>query len=172
MEYEPGLPIISLLSSKPQKMGAGFEKLSSTWPDLVVTTPSFLFKHTQHYREEMGHPLYRWWAFRDTLADPAKLVEWKHTCSSIEDDLSDKNENRSVNLDPGYLNFGLVVLGSFKYDLQKIYLGQKVYADPVLQYGEGQFKSFHWSFPDFKQPVYYRRLEKFRDHYKQLRKSQ
>ncbi|MGM0380409.1 MAG: DUF4416 family protein [bacterium] len=171
MEYEPVLPLVSILSSSPGHMRAGINKLTATWDNIVVSSPPFLFDQSDYYEEELGSPLFRWWAYRETLANPARLIDWKNTCADIEQQLSDPQGRRTVNIDPGYLNFGLVVLGSFKYDLQKIYLGNKVYADPALQFGEGQYQPFPWSFPDFKQPDYYKRLKKFRDRYKELRKS-
>ncbi len=171
MDYEPVLPVVSILSPAINKMAAGVKKLKKSWENLVVCSPPFLFDQTDYYAEEIGQPLFRWWAYRDRLANPARLVDWKHTCADIENKLSKPDGSRTVNLDPGYLNFGLVVLASFKYDLQKIYLKERVYADPVLQYGEGNFSPFPWSFPDFKKPTYYQRLKKFRTRYKQLRKT-
>ncbi len=171
MEYEPVLPLVSILSPSPRKMAAAAGRLKSSWQQLVVCAPPFPFDQTDYYAEEIGHPLFRWWGYRDSLANPARLVEWKQTCAGLEDDLRDSAGNRTVNLDPGYLNFGLVVLASFKYDLQKIYLGEKIYADPVLQFGEGSYQSFPWSFPDFKKTTYYSLLKKLRDRYKQLRKD-
>jgi hypothetical protein len=117
----------------------------------------------------MGAPLFRWWAYREDLADPSNLTDWKTTCETIEETLADPEGNRTVNIDPGYLNYGLLVLGSHKGHHQKIYLGDGVYADPVLEYVDGSYRPFHWSFPDFQDDRYYDLLEDIRGTYKYLR---
>ncbi len=171
MNYEPALPLVSLLSRRPRLTRPAFRKLSNIWPDLVVTTTPFVFAVSRYYEEELGYPLLRWWCYRKNLADPSNLPDWKQSCARIEDELRDCEGNRTVNLDPGYLNYSLVVLASFKHDQQKIYLGQSVYADPLLIYHEGKYNSFDWSFPDFKKNTYYKRLEYFRRIYKKLRRD-
>jgi hypothetical protein len=171
MEYEPCLPVISILSSRAHHLGDTIPRLTDRWTDFKLIAPPHVFDETHYYEEEMDYPLLRWWGYRDRLADPSDLVGWKSTCSDIEDQLRSGDGDRTVNIDPGYLNYGLVVLASNKYDLQKIYLGDGVYADPVLQYGDGQFQSFPWSFPDFKDDEYYATLETFREYYRRLRQD-
>lgn len=171
MGYEPCLPVISILAHRARDLSGAVSHLTDRWDQYTLIGPGFLFDETDYYGEELGYPLLRWWGFRDQLANPAELKEWKQTCSEIEDNLRDNDDNRTVNIDPGYINYGLLVLGSHKYDLQKIYLGDGVYADPVLQYGDGEFKPFPWSFPDFKQDTYYSLLEEIRDRYSEHRNS-
>ncbi|MFB6356019.1 MAG: DUF4416 family protein [bacterium] len=168
---EPCIPVISILAPAHSEGIQAMNYCQQQWEQLHITCPPYLFDQTNYYEEEIGYPLLRWWGYRDTLANPAQLVEWKKTCIQMEDNLRDSDGDRTVNLDPGYLNYGLLVLGSHKYELQKIYLGDGVYADPVLEYGEGRFQSFHWSFPDFKEDLYYPTLNKIRTQYKKLRQK-
>lgn len=169
MEPEPVLAIVSVLSRRPRLIEPAFDQLTARWPELRITAPPYLFDETRYYEEELGHPLFRWWAFRKKLANPARLVEWKHYCTEVEKDLSSASGDRSVNIDPGYLNYNRLVLASFKNDRQKIYLGERVYADPVLRYFKGQFRPFDWSFPDFKSSRYYSLFENYRENYRKLR---
>jgi hypothetical protein len=145
------------------------EKLEDRWPNFQLETPKFLFDESDYYQEEMGAPLFRWWAYRNRLANPSDLTNWKKICTSLEETLAGPEGNRTVNLDPGYLNYGLVVLASHKHHHQKIFLGDGVYADPVLEYVNGSYRPFHWSFPDFQDERYYDLLEELRRRYKQLR---
>jgi hypothetical protein len=167
----PCLPILSFLAQEQSRVEAARDQLQQRWPSLQLTDRHFPFDETDYYRDEMGDSLHRWWGYRETLANPADLVEWKKTCEDIEEQFQDDASNRTVNIDPGYLNYGLVVLGSHKPHHQKIYLGDGVYADPVLEYVEGSYRSFHWSFPDFQDDRYYSILEGFRSIYKGLRKD-
>ncbi|MFB6347559.1 MAG: DUF4416 family protein [bacterium] len=168
-DYEPCTPVISILTGSINSLEKGCRRLRNTWETFRLFGPSFLFSETNYYREEMGEPLFRWWGYRHTLADPAGLADWKTTTDGIEDELRDQDGNRSVNIDPGYLDLGLLVLGSHKNHHQKIYLGDGVYADPVLEYVDGSFRPFHWSFPDFQDNQYFSVLERFRERYKTLR---
>lgn len=169
MDYEPCLPVVSILASRTGCLPAVLNELNTTWPNLTLFAPAVVFDETQHYGEEIGYPLLRWWGYRNELGDPADLRQWKKKSREIEEQLTDSRGNRTANIDPGYLNYGLLVLGSFKYDLQKIYLGDGVYADPVLKYGEGDFQPFDWSFPDFQSTKYYPVLNELRERYRLLR---
>lgn len=162
------LLLLTILARERPAVESALEELREHWPGLRLSDQRFPFDETDYYEGEMGSPLYRWWACRETLSNPADLVDWKQTCTDIEATFADENDNRTVNLDPGYLNFGLVVLGSHKPHHQKIYLGEGVYADPVLEYVDGNYRPFHWSFPDFQDDRYYATLETYRNQYKAL----
>lgn len=170
MTVEPCLPLLSILTKDLSALKRAIRKIETSWTDFRLITPRYLFNESNYYADEMGSPIFRWWGYRDILANPAKLVDWKGTCELIEDALRDDDGNRTVNLDPGYLNYGIVVLGSHKHHHQKIYLGDDVYADPVLEYVDGSYQSFHWSFPDFRDDRYYSLLDDLRDRYSNLRK--
>lgn len=76
-----------------------------------------------------------------------------------------------VNLDVGYLDFHKLVLASAKYNGQKIYLDQGIYADPTLYFEGGQFHAFENTFPDFKSNTYHEVFLKIRNTYKAQIKS-
>lgn len=166
---EPCLPVVSLLCGSIHDLAKGAQRLTEHWPETNTLAPGFLFDESDYYDDEMGTPLFRWWSYRDTLANPSKLTDWKLTCEDIEDDLRDENGNRTVNLDPGYLNYGIIVLASHKHHHQKIYLDEGIYADPVLEYVDGGYRPFHWSFPDFQDERYYQSFEKIRSIYRHKR---
>lgn len=166
---EPCLPIVSFLASKRSFLAKSCSLLDETYNNFRLFSSSFSFHETDYYEDEMGKDLFRWWGYRHHLANPSQLMEWKKECSNIEDKLRNKKGNRSVNIDPGYLNYGLVVLGSHKYFHQKIYLGKGVYADPVLQFLNGIFRPFPWSFPDFQDDRYYEIMRELRHRYSNLR---
>ncbi len=169
MDFEPALPLISLLARRPARLPPALQRLRKRWPAITLYAPAFLFNETEYYDAEFGRPLFRWWACRPLLTDPSRLISWKKQCAEIETELTDSSGNRTVNIDVGYLNFSLVVLASFKHNRQKIYLGEGIYADPVLRYYAGDFRCFDWTFPDFQKNYYYGRLRKFREIYRNLR---
>ncbi len=87
----------------------------------------------------------------------------------MEDNLSE-NGNRKINIDVGYLDMFKVVLASFKGRSNKIYMSEGVWADMILYFEGGDYKSFKWGFPDFKSGIYDNDLKEIRTAYKvQLR---
>jgi hypothetical protein len=128
---------------------------SDAWP----------FDITDYYDGEMGSPIERIFISFLKLADPGELAGWKHITNRIETKLAVDGQ-RKVNLDIGYLDFDKLVLASAKYNGQKVYLGQGIYADPTLHYSKGQFEAYFSAFPDFKDDRYYGALLEIRERYK------
>jgi hypothetical protein len=124
----------------------------------------FGFDATGYYRDEMGKKLNRiFYAFRD-LIDPGTIVDVKLAANEIEHAFVSEG-NRTVNIDPGYLDFYKLILVSGKFLGHKIYLGKGVYADPTLYYDKG-WKPYDWGFPDFKGGTYYEFFTQVRAAYK------
>lgn len=129
----------------------------------------FPFEHTRYYNDEMGQPIFRTFLSFEGLISPGELATLKVLCNDIEKRVSTSGA-RKVNLDIGYLDFHKVILASAKYNGQKIYLDQGIYADPTLVFEGGQFKSMENTFPDFKTGDYSEVFTDIRNRYKaQLR---
>jgi len=128
-------------------------------------SPLFLFNYTDYYKTEFGSNLNRrFLSFKD-LASPEKLSETKIITNKLEEKYS-KNHKRTINIDPGYLDLDKFVLASAKHGRQKIYVGNGIYADPILEYYQKKFISFNWSFPDFKLNIYFDFFSEVRTIYK------
>lgn len=145
-------------------------KLIQNFGEIDYESPSFDFNFTDYYREEMGENIKRiFYSFKDLIM-PDKIVDIKIKTSLIEDELAIDGKRR-VNIDPGYMDYFKVVLASFKFGGQKVYLGKGVYADITLWYEKGKFKPLITCFPDFKSNIYEKVLLKIRELYKKdLRK--
>lgn len=167
----PCLPLISFLTGRPDALAQAVHRLRDPWPTLRLTAPGLPFEITDYYREEMGEGLVRWWGHRPRLADPTDLPAWKRTTRRVEEHLNDPAGNRTVNIDPGYLNYGLVVLASHKPGTHRIPIGSDVYADAELYYSHGSFDPLPWSFPDFRDGRHDPTLEDLRARYRSLREN-
>lgn len=126
------------------------------------STPFSFSSPTHYYEKEMGQELLRKFYSFKSLIDPVSLSICKTKAFEIEQRFL-KNDNRQINLDPGYIDFNKVVLASFKYASHKIHIGNQVWADLTLFYEKGRFKSFPWTFPDFREDRYYKTLFKIRE---------
>jgi len=135
-------------------------------PEALVS-PTYPFDLSDYYEREMGPGLLRTWVAFERLAPPDGLPGWKLACASVEDSLR-SGESRRVNLDPGYLDAGKLVLASFKEAPDKIYMGRGVWAHTVLRYGFGRYEAPGSSFPDFRDGRFDRFMRDARRLYKSL----
>ncbi len=149
----------SLLSEARACLGALFG------PEDFVS-PAFPFEHTDFYAAEMGAGLRRVFIAWERLVHPGVLARSKLDSDRIERTLAAPDGRRRVNIDTGTLDYQKVVLASFKYMGQKIYVGEGVWADLTLYYRKGGWAKFEWTFPDFKLGLYDRALLEIRRIYK------
>lgn len=137
-------------------------RLAAELGGIDARSEAFEFDVTDYYRQEMGPGLRRiFYAFRN-LIDPADIVDIKLGAVRIEEDMS-REGRRTVNLDPGYMDFNKFILVSAKFLAQKIYITKGVYADPTIYYDKG-WKVYDWAFPDF-------RSGRYDDFFSEVRKS-
>ncbi len=64
------------------------------------------------------------------------------------------------------MDYHKIVLASAKFGGQKIYIGKGIYADMTLWYEKGHYKSFPWTFLDFKDGLYEKVFLRIREIYK------
>jgi hypothetical protein len=128
------------------------------------------FNFTTYYEEEMGSPLFRIFYSFERLAQPDDLIEIKLMTNELEKALMTDGK-RTVNIDPGSIDYFKVVLPSAKYGGQKIYLGKGIWGDLTLVYEKGTFKPLPWAFPDFGGGAYDDILLAIRSLYKKQMKS-
>lgn len=133
--------------------------------------PAHSFDGTDYYKDEMGPDLARSIVSFEPLLAPTDIVQAKLDTAAIEEDLAEEG-GRRVNIDPGYMDYYKIVLASFKEGPQKIYLGEGVYADPILLFYEGEYAPLQWTFPDFKAGVYRDDFRAVRALYKKARREE
>ncbi len=167
---EPVKLLVAALCTGPDALAESLEGLRARRGDIDHQGPARPFKLTDYYEKEMGDGLERSILSFDRLVSPGELVDFKHECVELEASLAQSPGHRSVNLDPGYLDHGKLVLGSLKPAGQKIYLARGVYADLVGRYGQERYRPFEWTFPDFSAGLYDEELGMIRRRYlEQLR---
>jgi hypothetical protein len=162
----PVKAFIAALGADADAMAEAVEIIAQTQGAIDLRSPLYPFEHTSYYETEMGGSLQRQFFAFEPLLDPARLGGLKHLATRVEEVFSSEGRRR-VNLDPGYLDYGKLVLASYKYGGQKVCLGEGVYADVVLLYGKGCFTPFAWTFPDFADGRYQDWLLRLRRRYKE-----
>jgi len=75
-----------------------------------------------------------------------------------------------VNVDPGYVSLGKLVLASTKDHAHRLYLDRGVYGEVMLTYQQGCFRPWPWTYPDYASDGYCAMFGEIRECYKaQLR---
>ncbi|MBD3334375.1 MAG: DUF4416 family protein [Candidatus Eisenbacteria bacterium] len=162
---DPVLRVCSCLTAIPSLLPQARADLARAFGDVDLESDPFPFEGTDYYREEMGERLQRtWFVFRE-LCGPEELPDSRIATARIEEDHS-KQGKRRINLDPGYLDLGKLVLASLKGAPDKIYLGRGVWAHTCLRYRFQGFEAPDHSFPDFKDGLYSDFFSRARQHYK------
>ena len=130
----------------------------------------FNFSFTNYYEEEMGRPLYRRFVSFEALRDPAKFAAIKLFCIKAEKKLV-REGKRTINIDPGYINEGKLVLTTTKDYSHRIYVGHGIFEEVTLHYKDTNFQDFPTTYPDYKTPEYKKIFVLIREKYRQQLKS-
>jgi hypothetical protein len=161
----PAKLIVAVLYSDEDKLFRARERLIQQFGSIDFISQKFPFEVTNYYVSEMGSPIFRLFYAFEQLISPGNLASIKLTTNAIEDELAVKGQRR-VNLDSGYLDTDKFVLASAKYNGQKVYLADGIWADLTLHYEKGHFSAYPWSFPDFRSGEYEKTFLRIREIYK------
>jgi hypothetical protein len=165
-------PIAAVLYRDEEALTACLARLGEATSPLDFRGAPHPFDQTDYYAPEMGAGLSRVLVSFRALRPPTFLVAAKHAAGALEDALRVEGKRR-VNVDVGYLDLGKLVLASWKARGHKLYLGEGVWGDLTLLYGEGRWQPLEWSFPDFRTGRYDADLHAIRERYKRrLREAQ
>jgi len=134
--------------------------------EVLCESEIFDFNFSDYYAPEMGERLKKQFLVFDRLFDPSELPKWKLAAMKIEDQFKENNQRR-LNLDPGYIDSAKLVLSTSKNFDHRIYLGQGVYGDVQLRFRHGHFVINEWTYSDYKKPEHLAFFEMAREKYRE-----
>jgi len=132
----------------------------------LCESETFDFDFSDYYAAEMGENLKKRFLVFDRLFDPAELPHWKLAAIEIENRFK-HNNNRRLNLDPGYIDSAKLVLSTTKNFDHRIYLGRGVYGDVQLRYRHGHYVRNDWTYSDYQRPAHVAFFEMARQKYRE-----
>lgn len=106
------------------------------------------FSHTQYYREEFGRNLKRKFISIKRLASIEEIYKIKKISNRIEKYLSIDGK-RTVNIDPGYITLGKLVLLTTKDHGHRVYLKDGIYGESTLKFYNGSYAPWPTTYPDY-----------------------
>ena len=138
--------------------------------DLVSGDYPFSGSFSDYYDEELGgKAIRRIYSFERCIC-PSRLAAIKTLTNSFEVELSE-NGKRRINLDPGLLNHGRVILASTKYSGIRIPLSDGIYAEITLYYANRRWNDLPWTYVDFRSELVKDFLTEVRRKYLRQRKA-
>ena len=168
-EYEPVLLFMGIMSTRglPETMK---ERLEGRFGRISWISPSLPFDFTDYYVPEMGNGIERFFISFERLISPDELSSAKTFTNALELEYAEEGM-RKINLDPGTISEGNIILATTKNRAHRIAIGQHLYAEVTLMYHHKGFEAFPWTYADYRSEKVQEFLIKMRkDYFSLLRK--
>lgn len=164
------LPVVGVLFGRVDLEEVRAAVATTLYP-LALSTDVIAFDFTRYYEKEMGPNLRRvWWAAAE-LRPAGVLAQDKLMAREIEFRWRDAAGNRTVNLDPGYIDATRFVVATTKALPQAIYLRDGIYAVLELLFYAGRFRTVPWTYADYAEGARAGRFLPFRKLYLSLMRA-
>ena len=141
-------------------------RATEAWGPLALESPAFEFAETDYYEATMGPGLRKTFFTFTRPLDPADVAEIKLQTNAWEEEYArtaGHAEPRPLNLDPGYLTLGKLVLASTKDFAHRIYLQRGIYAEVTLIYRHHRWQHHEFTFADYRRADYQQFFSQCRD---------
>ena len=117
--------------------------------DLVCEEFSFSKEFSDYYDDELGgEGTRRIISFKKTV-DPEDQADIKTYTNKLEMRFA-VNGNRKINLDPGFINHGRLLLATTKETGFRIPLKDGIYTELTLYYARGRWQKLPWTYRDYQ----------------------
>jgi hypothetical protein len=164
-EPEKAILFSGLLFGSEADLLRAEEELKKYFGNVADQSDIFDWSHSDFYKKELGPDIKRKFILFDKIINPEEIADIKLKTNDIEDELS-KDGKRTVNIDPGYIALGKLVLASTKNYCHRIYLGKGIYAEGTLYYRNDDFHPTPFTFNDYKRREYIEFFKKAREYLK------
>ncbi|MFH1268400.1 MAG: DUF4416 family protein [Planctomycetota bacterium] len=153
----PGLLLLAAFSRHEAALWWARRRAVEAFGPVALQSPTFEFCETDYYQPTMGSDLRKTFLAFAEPVDPARMVDIKLQTNAWEEAYAQGSEHaepRPLNLDPGYLTLGKLVLASTKDFCHRIYLERGIYAEVTLFYRHGRWEHHPWTFADYRRGDY------------------
>lgn len=147
------LQIVAIFSRHACVLDWACAKIEDCWGKIGLASERFDHSETDYYQADMGTNLRKQFLVLERSYDPALLPQAKLQSNSWEQELAQLkryDEQRPLNIDPGYVTLTKLVLASAKDRAHRIYLSDGIYAEECLYFLGGSWHSRPWTYPDYQ----------------------
>ena len=171
-EFEKEKLIVGVIYHEPEILDAAVKRLVDAFGEVEDCSEEFSFskEFSTYYDEEIGgEGLRRIYSFK-TCVDPSRQAEIKELTNAIEADFSEGG-NRRINLDPGFINHGRLMLATTKCAGFRIPLARGIYTELTLFWARGGWQKLPWTYRDYQSERVQKFITMVRKKYLAKRKS-
>ena len=157
-EFEKEKLIIGVIYHEKEILDKALEILIGEFGEVEAVSEEFSFSEefSTYYDDEIGGEGFRRiYSFKETI-DPSRQAEIKIRTNEIEAELS-QDGNRKINLDPGFINHGRLLLATTKATGFRIPLKDGIYTELTLFWARGGWQKLPWTYRDYQSE----RVQKF-----------
>lgn len=149
---------VGLLSGDRDLMRRTTQLLAKPFGPIDLESDYWPFTHTDYYLAELGDEVDRHFVSFERLIYPDQIAGIKQQTNEIElragQEMGASAGSRPVNLDPGYVSLGKMVLATTKDYAHRIYLQQGIYAEVTLHFHDGRWRPWPWTYADYASGMY------------------
>lgn len=149
---EPVIRICAVISSDAEIRRQAIDRLENQWGQIVHHSAPLPFNAGGFYAKTMGQTLLKELIGFRVPVDSSQLANWKIWTNEVESEVGGEEfpAIRPLNLDPGYITQGKLVLATTKDRDHRIYLRDGVFAEITLTYTAKKWVHHRWSYPDYR----------------------
>ncbi len=169
-EYEK--LIVGVIYHDSEVLERGLKMLTDEFGEFEDVCEEFSFskEFSEYYDDEIGgEGLRRIYSFKK-LVDPTRQAEIKTKTNAMEAELS-VDGSRKINLDPGFINHGRLMLATTKKAGFRIPLADGIYTEMTLFFAKGKWQKLPWTYRDYQSERVQKFLTKVRKKYLNERKE-
>jgi len=159
-----GKLIAALMSAEPALLDELTQRLTGLYGPLELRSSPYSFDDfSGYYMPEMGAGQQKQFVSFAPMIAIERLPELKLTASALEQEYAVDGKRR-INIDPGYVTHGQMVLATTKAFSHRIYMGQGIFAELTYVCKGKEFMPMEWTYPDYREPF-------ARDFFRQVREA-
>ncbi|XZE20253.1 DUF4416 family protein [Pirellulaceae bacterium SH449] len=164
--YHKAVRFVAVFTRHETHLNWFWNKVREVWGEPLRLSTAYAFAESEYYRPTMGDRLLKQFAVLNLDYDPALLASDKVLTNQWEEEAKaclPAEEQRPINIDPGYMTLTKLVLASTKNREHRIYLREGVYAEVTLAYRDQHWQPLPWTYPDYQR-------QDFREFFQQARR--
>lgn len=157
-EFEKEKLIIGVIYHEKEILDRAMEILTAEFGEVEAMSEEFSFsgEFSTYYDGEIGGEGFRRiYSFKETV-DPSRQADIKLRTNEIEAEFSIDGKRR-INLDPGFINHGRLLLATTKETGFRIPLKDGIYTELTLFWARGGWQKLPWTYRDYQSE----RVQKF-----------
>ena len=171
-EFEKEKLIVGVIYNDMQIYDKAIKKLTEEFGEIDGESDRFSFSHefSDYYDGELGGEGMRVILSFKEPVDASRQAEIKIFTNKIEEELS-RDGNRLINLDPGFISHGRLMLATTKKTGFRIPLADGIYTELTLFWAKGGWHKLPWTYRDYQSETVQKFITRVRKVYLGQRKQ-